>query len=101
MLDEDSFHTEARQSIDAHHVHRICITPSRPHVQEISLQPLDDDCRMLGSLLDQCLKHEIGDELFSKVRIAACVLMLSCVHATNQGFVRPPFASCRLRRSGR
>mmetsp|Transcript_11538 Transcript_11538/g.34176 ORF Transcript_11538/g.34176 Transcript_11538/m.34176 type:complete len:888 (-) Transcript_11538:12-2675(-) len=37
------------------------------HAEEISLQPLDDDCRLLGSLLDQCLRHEIGDALFAKV----------------------------------
>ena len=34
---------------------------------EINLQPLDDDCKLLGSLLDTCLKHEIGDTLFCKV----------------------------------
>ncbi len=33
----------------------------------IGLQPLDDDCRLLGNLLDVCLKHEIGETLFKKV----------------------------------
>ena len=27
-----------------------------------------DDCRLLGSLLDDCLRIEVGDELFHKVR---------------------------------
>ena len=34
---------------------------------EINLQPLNDDCKLLGSLLDTCLKHEIGETLFAKV----------------------------------
>ena len=34
---------------------------------EINLQPLNDDCKLLGSLLDTCLKHEIGENLFQKV----------------------------------
>jgi len=29
---------------------------------------LEDDCKLLGSLLDDCLKIEVGDELFQKVR---------------------------------
>ncbi|KAG1676257.1 hypothetical protein FOA52_006475 [Chlamydomonas sp. UWO 241] len=49
--------------------------------EEISLQPLDDDCRMLGSLLDYCLKHEIGDTLFAKVEriraISQCAATLA------------------------
>ena len=37
-------------------------------VQDYPLQPLVDDCRLLGSLLDDCLRIEVGDELFKKVR---------------------------------
>jgi phosphoenolpyruvate carboxylase len=36
-------------------------------VQE-SLQPLEDDCALLGSLLDKCLELEIGAPLFAKFR---------------------------------
>ena len=39
-----------------------------PHVQDYPLQPLVDDCRLLGSLLDDCLRIEVGEELFKKVR---------------------------------
>lgn len=35
-------------------------------LKEIDLQPLDDDCKLLGTLLDSCLKHEIGETLFNK-----------------------------------
>lgn len=35
--------------------------------QEYPLAPLEDDCKLLGALLDDCLKIEVGDELFQKV----------------------------------
>lgn len=38
-----------------------------PPVQNEDLTPLDDDCRLLGHLLDQGLKLEVGDVLFKKV----------------------------------
>ena len=34
---------------------------------EYSLAPLVDDCNLLGRLLDDCLKSEVGNELFDKV----------------------------------
>lgn len=37
------------------------------NLQDYPLQPLVDDCRLLGSLLDDCLRIEVGDELFAKV----------------------------------
>jgi hypothetical protein len=40
--------------------------------QEYPLQPLVDDCRLLGSLLDDCLRIEVGEELFEKASRAAC-----------------------------
>jgi hypothetical protein len=38
---------------------------------DINLTPLDDDCRLLASILDQSLKLEVGDVLFHKVRAKA------------------------------
>ena len=40
--------------------------PKGEQLKEIDLQPLDDDCKLLGTMLDTCLKHEIGETLFSK-----------------------------------
>lgn len=37
--------------------------------EEYSLAPLIDDCKLLGSLLDDALKTEVGEELFGKVRL--------------------------------
>lgn len=48
------------------------------------LAPLEDDCKLLGSLLDDCLKIEVGDELFQKVErirsLAHCASDLSKKH---------------------
>jgi hypothetical protein len=33
-----------------------------------SLAPLIDDCKLLGILLDDCLKADVGTELFNKAR---------------------------------
>jgi phosphoenolpyruvate carboxylase len=33
------------------------------------LTPLEDDCKLLGSLLDECLRVEVGEALFEKVRM--------------------------------
>lgn len=38
-----------------------------PSPQEYPLAPLEDDCKLLGSLLDDCLRIEVGDDLFAKV----------------------------------
>lgn len=38
-------------------------------VQDYPLQPFLDDCSLLGSLLDDCLRIEVGDELFEKVSV--------------------------------
>jgi phosphoenolpyruvate carboxylase len=35
--------------------------------EDYSLASLTDDCNLLGSLLDDCLKSEVGVELFNKV----------------------------------
>lgn len=45
-----------------------CSRCHAPCLQDYPLQPLVDDCRLLGSLLDDCLRIEVGDELFHKVR---------------------------------
>lgn len=36
------------------------------HSQDYPLQPLEDDCNLLSSLLDKCLEIEIGSKLFKK-----------------------------------
>lgn len=36
-------------------------------LQDFPLQALDDDCRLLGSLLDDTLRIEVGDVLFEKI----------------------------------
>lgn len=43
-------------------------TPVAPHPRSYSLAPLIDDCKLLGILLDDCLKADVGTELFNKVR---------------------------------
>lgn len=48
--------------------------PCDPHcliLQDYPLAPLEDDCKLLGALLDDCLKIEVGDELFEKVALSA------------------------------
>ncbi|WIA29268.1 hypothetical protein OEZ86_011776 [Tetradesmus obliquus] len=51
---------------------------------EISLAPLIEDCNLLGSLLDDALKSEVGTELFSKVErvraLAQCAAQLATKH---------------------
>eukprot|EP00882_Tetradesmus_deserticola_P002991 GHRQ01003176.1.p1 GENE.GHRQ01003176.1~~GHRQ01003176.1.p1 ORF type:complete len:1130 (+),score=552.97 GHRQ01003176.1:118-3507(+) len=51
---------------------------------EISLAPLIEDCNLLGSLLDDCLKSEVGTELFNKVErvraLAQCAAQLANKH---------------------
>lgn len=37
------------------------------YAENYPLRPLEDDCQLLGDLLDDCLKIEIGEELFEKV----------------------------------
>ena len=39
-------------------------------LQDYPLAPLEDNCKLLGSLLDDCLRIEVGDELFEKVSLA-------------------------------
>ena len=41
-------------------------------VQDVILEPLEDDCRLLQSLLDDCLRIEIGPELLQKVCELLC-----------------------------
>lgn len=52
------------------------------HVAEdFPLAALEDDCKLLGSMLDDCLKVEVGEELFKKVEriraLAQCAAMLA------------------------
>jgi phosphoenolpyruvate carboxylase len=51
---------------------------------EISLAPLVEDCNLLGSMLDDCLKSEVGTELFNKVErvraLAQCAAQLANKH---------------------
>ena len=39
-----------------------------PSLRSYSLAPLIDDCKLLGILLDDCLKADVGTELFNQVR---------------------------------
>eukprot|EP00879_Flechtneria_rotunda_P031584 GHRR01034517.1.p1 GENE.GHRR01034517.1~~GHRR01034517.1.p1 ORF type:complete len:310 (+),score=62.63 GHRR01034517.1:705-1634(+) len=52
--------------------------------EDYSLAPLIDDCSLLGSLLDDCLKSEVGTELFHKVErirsLAQCAAQLASKH---------------------
>jgi hypothetical protein len=41
-------------------------TPRHPRPQDYTLAPLEDDCKLLGSMLDDCLRNEVGEELYSK-----------------------------------
>lgn len=49
--------------------------------EEINLQPLEDDNRLLGSMLDQCLRQDIGDVMFARVEklraMSQCAATLS------------------------
>lgn len=44
------------------------ITDGFQHTGDYDLRPLEDDCNLLGSLLDDCLRVEVGENLFKKVR---------------------------------
>ena len=35
--------------------------------QDYPLAPLEDDCKLLRNLLDDCLRIEVGENLFVKV----------------------------------
>ncbi len=54
-----------------------------------SLAPLIDDCKLLGILLDDCLKADVGTELFSKVEriraLAQCAADLALKHDAVSG----------------
>lgn len=41
------------------------------YAEDYPLRPLEDDCQLLGDLLDSTLKIEIGEELFQKARRSA------------------------------
>ncbi|GIL43148.1 hypothetical protein Vafri_973 [Volvox africanus] len=45
------------------------------------LTPLEDDCKLLGSLLDECLRVEVGEDLFKKIEriraLAQCASTLA------------------------
>ena len=36
-------------------------------VQALPLTALEDDCKLLGTLLDECLRNEVGAEFMAKV----------------------------------
>lgn len=52
--------------------------------EDYSLAPLQDDCALLGALLDDCLRSEVGAELFNKVErirsLAQCAAQLANKH---------------------
>jgi phosphoenolpyruvate carboxylase len=47
----------------------------------VALAPLVDDCALLGGMLDECLRSEVGEELFAKVEriraLATCAATLA------------------------
>ncbi|KAI7840424.1 hypothetical protein COHA_005854 [Chlorella ohadii] len=57
--------------------------------EDYPLQPLVDDCRLLGSLLDDCLRIEVGDELFHKIErirtLSECAQQLTAAHDKDAG----------------
>ncbi|MEW5303367.1 MAG: hypothetical protein WDW36_006068 [Sanguina aurantia] len=57
------------------------ITDGFQHTGDYDLRPLEDDCSLLGSLLDDCLRVEVGENLFKKVQhiraLAQCASTLS------------------------
>ena len=46
-------------------------------LQDYPLAPLEDNCKLLGSLLDDCLRIEVGDELFEKVSLRGLFMCAS------------------------
>jgi len=52
--------------------------------EDYSLAPLIDDCTLLGNILDDCLRSEVGPELFNKVErirsLAQCAAQLANKH---------------------
>lgn len=54
------------------------------NIDVYSLAPLEDDCKLLGTLLDDCLKEEVGEELFKKLErvraLAQCASQLAQKH---------------------
>lgn len=59
------------------------------YAEDYPLQPLVDDCRLLGSLLDDCLRIEVGDELFAKIErirtLSDCAQQLNSAHDKDAG----------------
>lgn len=59
------------------------------YAEDYPLQPLVDDCRLLGSLLDDCLRIEVGEDLFEKIKrirtLADCAQKLNSSHDKDAG----------------
>ncbi|KAL4853378.1 Phosphoenolpyruvate carboxylase 2 [Chlorella vulgaris] len=59
------------------------------YAEDYPLQPLVDDCRLLGSLLDDCLRIEVGEELFQKIErirtLSECAQQLNSAHDKEAG----------------
>ena len=52
----------------SHAIANECPTCKLTHSQAGDLTLLEDDCKLLGAMLDDCLKVEVGESLFKKVR---------------------------------
>eukprot|EP00191_Tetraselmis_sp_GSL018_P008436 CAMPEP_0177617302 /NCGR_PEP_ID=MMETSP0419_2-20121207/24781_1 /TAXON_ID=582737 /ORGANISM="Tetraselmis sp., Strain GSL018" /LENGTH=105 /DNA_ID=CAMNT_0019115747 /DNA_START=204 /DNA_END=518 /DNA_ORIENTATION=+ len=52
--------------------------------EDYPLAPLEDDCRLLKSLLDDCLRIEVSDEFFQKLErirmLASCAAGMFQAH---------------------
>jgi hypothetical protein len=46
--------------------------------EEMSFQPLEDDCKLLGSLLDDCLRHEVGEDFMARIEKVRSLAHVSC-----------------------
>lgn len=64
--------------------------------EEISFQGFEDDCRLLGNLLNDVLQRELGPEFMEKLERTRVLAQVSAVFSTSLCFVSrispfPPF----------
>lgn len=70
--------------------------------EDFNVQPLIDDCNLLGKLLDDCLKSEVGVDLYSKASMQEPRARLACADPRlKQQHMRRSSASERWRSAPR
>lgn len=65
--------------------------------EEISFQGFEDDCRLLGNLLNDVLQRELGPEFMEKLERTRVLAQVSAVFSTRLCFVSrisPFFSFC-------